>query len=110
MVTTGKLNIQLEIYRLSDHALVKSMTVKALIPPSLSKNDQDMAAETGSQVAHQIRQALTSVSLSNIPPAPQNEIPRPPSPHLYRHPQPRDEPFGCSELQFSSDQPELISP
>ena len=98
MVTTGKLNIELEIYRLSDHALVKSMTVKALIPPSLSKNDQDMAAETGSQVAHQIRQALTSVSLSNIPPAPQKRKSHAHHRRTYIVIRSRaDEPFGCSE-------------
>jgi hypothetical protein len=104
MVTTGKLNIELEIYRLSDHALVKSMTVKALIPPSLSKNDQDMAAETGSQVAHQIRQALTSVSLSNIPPAPQNANPTPTiAAPISSSAAAQTSPLAVANVQFSSD-------
>jgi hypothetical protein len=75
MVTVGKLNVEVDIYRISDHALVKTMMVKALIPPSLSKNDQDMAAETGSQVARQIQQALKNTSLSSIAPAPPSALP-----------------------------------
>lgn len=68
MVTVGKLNVEIDIYRISDHALVKTVTAKVLIPPSLSKNDEDMAAETASQTAHQIQQALKGVYISSIPP------------------------------------------
>lgn len=88
MVTVGKLNVEIDIYRISDHALVKTVTAKVLIPPSLSKNDEDMAAETASQTAHQIQQALKGVYISAflpcsrrrpirllLPPLPQ---PRPP--------------------------------
>ncbi len=67
MVTVGKLSVEIDIYRMSDHALVKTITVKALIPPSPSKNDEDMAAETASQIAHQIQQALKGIDLSSIP-------------------------------------------
>ena len=68
MVTVGKLNVEIDIYGISDHALVKTVTAKVLIPPSLSKNDEDMAAETASQTAHQIQQALKGVYISSIPP------------------------------------------
>jgi hypothetical protein len=104
MVTVGKLNVELEIFRISDHALVKSMTVKVLIPPSLSKNDQDMAAETGSQVARQIRQVLTYVNLSGIPPAPKGANPTPtiaaPTPSSVTA---QTSPGAVANVQFSSD-------
>jgi hypothetical protein len=97
MVTVGKLNVETNIYRICDHALVKTLTAKVLIPPSLFKNDQDMAAETGSQIARQIQQALKNTSLSSIPPAPPSAAPAPSSGIAQSNPE------AVASIQFSSD-------
>ena len=97
MVTVGKLNVEINIFRISDHALIKTMTAKALIPPSISKNDQDMAAETGSQIARQIQQALKNTSLSSIAPAPPSAAPAPSSEIAQAGPE------AVASIQFSSD-------
>jgi hypothetical protein len=105
MVTVGKLNVEINIFRISDHALVKTMTAKALIPPSISKNDQDMAAETGSQIARQIQQALKNTSLSSIPLAALPSVsPAPPSAaSASSSGTAQAGPEAVASIQFSSD-------
>lgn len=71
MVQLGKLNVEIDIYRISDHALVKAITTKVMLPTTPSeRNDTDRASVTASQVALKIQQALKGVDLSSIPLAP----------------------------------------
>ena len=95
MVKVGKLNVEIDIFRISDHALVKTITAKALIPPSPNKKDQDMAAETASQVANQIPQRLKASTCREFLPRPHRLPVRFLSPPPRRHFQPSAERTRC---------------
>jgi hypothetical protein len=65
----GKLGLEINIYRISDHALVKTMTTQAAFKPSPMNKDKNVAEFTGNQTAYLVKQALKNISLSSIPPA-----------------------------------------
>jgi hypothetical protein len=66
----GKLGLEINIYRISDHALVKTMTTQAAFKPTPLNRDKNVAEFTGTQTAYQLRQTLKNINLSSIPPAP----------------------------------------
>ena len=66
----GSLGVEIDIYRLSDRALVKTTTAKVPFKSSPANKDKNVAEYTGAQTAYLVRQALKNVSLSSIPPAP----------------------------------------
>ncbi len=65
----GSLGVEIDIYRLSDRALVKTTTAKVPFKSSPGNKDKNVAEYTGAQTAYLVRQALKGVSLSSIPPA-----------------------------------------
>ena len=79
MFKPGELSMEINIYRISDHALVKTMMTKAAFKPSPMNKDKNVAEFTGNQTAYLIKQALKNISLSSIPPAPPGANPVSPS-------------------------------
>jgi hypothetical protein len=77
----GSLGVEIDIYRLSDRALVKTTTAKVPFKSSPANKDKNVAEYTGAQTAYLVRQALKNVSLSSIPPRR-----RQPTRHLAPHP------------------------
>ncbi|MGA9062513.1 MAG: PEGA domain-containing protein [Terracidiphilus sp.] len=72
----GKLTMEISIYRISDHALVKTLTVKENFSASSHAHDTKSANFTGANTAfHDIGPALKGVNLSSIPPAPPGSNP-----------------------------------
>ncbi len=87
MVTVGKLNVEFGIYRISDHALVKSMTVKVLIPPSLSKNTRIWRQKLDLKLHVKFGKFLRASTCPAFHLRHKTPIPRPPLPHLRCLPQ-----------------------
>ena len=72
----GKLTMEISIYRISDHAPVKTLTVKENFSASSHAHDTKSANFTGANTAfHDIGPALKGVNLSSIPPAPPGSNP-----------------------------------
>jgi hypothetical protein len=69
IIKPGKLIVEISIYRLSDHALVKTWTPTTHFPLNGDRKDRAYAYYTGAAAANIIWDALRSVKLSNIPPA-----------------------------------------
>jgi hypothetical protein len=65
----GKLGLEINIYRISDHALVKTMTTEAAFKHSPFNADQNLGLYTGRQTASLIKQAIKNITLASIPPA-----------------------------------------
>lgn len=68
-VTPGKLNVEISIYRLSDHALVKTWSDAALFPTNGDHREKAYAQFTGQTTASLIYHVLKGVNLSTVPPA-----------------------------------------
>jgi hypothetical protein len=69
IIKPGKLIVEISIYRLSDHALVKTWAPATHFPLNGDHKDRPYAFYTGVAAADMIWDALKSVSLSSIPPA-----------------------------------------
>jgi len=77
-ITPATLTLEIEIYRVSDHALLKLSTPKAIYKSSPMNKDKNVAEFTGRQIAATIKQLLkgfvpssaTPMALSGAPPAP----------------------------------------
>ncbi len=69
LVKPGKLIVEISIYRLSDHALVRTLTPATHFPPNGDHKDRVYAYYTGTAAADAISDALRSIDLSSIPPA-----------------------------------------
>jgi hypothetical protein len=70
MIAPGKLLMEISIYRLSDHALVKTAPITSMFVHNGENNEKVYAYYTGTQTAGLIQEALKGISLSSIPPAP----------------------------------------
>ncbi len=70
MFSLGKLGVEINIYRISDHALVRTIPTKIPFKHSPFNKDKNIAEFTGGTAAYQIKQALKGISLSSIAPAP----------------------------------------
>ena len=93
----GKLSLEINIYRISDHALVKTLTTQAAFKPSPLNKDKNVAEFTGNQTAYLIKQALKNISLSSIAPAPPSASAVPTSGTAQAGPE------AIASIQFSSD-------
>jgi hypothetical protein len=93
----GKLGLEINIYRISDHALVKTITTQAAFKPSPFNKDKNVAEFTGTQTAYQLRQTLKNISLSSIAPTPPSASPLPSSGSAQASPE------AVASIQFSSD-------
>ncbi|HEX3940242.1 MAG TPA: PEGA domain-containing protein [Acidobacteriaceae bacterium] len=85
LIKPGKLIVEISIYRLSDHALVKTWTTTTHFPPGGDHQDRRYAYYTGVDSANAILDALRSVDLSSIPPptpgsSPASPVAAPPPP------------------------------
>ena len=69
LIKPGKLMVEISIYRLSDHALVKTWTATTHFPINGDHKDRPYAFYTGGAAADTIWDALKSVDLASIPPA-----------------------------------------
>jgi len=69
IIKPGKLIVEISIYRLSDHALVKRWTPATHFPFNADHKDRVYAYYTGTDAADMIWDALKTVDLSSIPPA-----------------------------------------
>ncbi len=69
LIKPGKLIVEISIYRLSDHALVKTWTAATHFPINTDHKDRVYAYYTGVDAANAIWDALKGVDLSSIPPA-----------------------------------------
>ena len=65
----GKLIVEISIYRLSDHALVKTWAATTHFPINADHKDRVYAYYTGTAAADAISDALRTTDLSAIPPA-----------------------------------------
>ena len=65
----NKLNLELSLYRLSDHALVKTWDAPAYFMHNGDRTDKEYAYETAHATAQLLWQALRGIDLSAIPPA-----------------------------------------
>jgi hypothetical protein len=68
-IVPGKLNMEISIYRLSDHALVKTFNGPGYFPANGDHKDKVYAYYTAHAIAEEIWQALRDVNLSTIPAA-----------------------------------------
>lgn len=69
LIKPGKLTVEISIYRLSDHALVKTWTPATHFPINGDRKDRVYAYYTGDDAGDMIWDALKGVDLSSIPPA-----------------------------------------
>lgn len=69
LIAPAKLNMEISVYRLSDHALVAKWNATAYCMTNAENHDKALAYETGPQTANLIGQALKGINLSTIPPA-----------------------------------------
>ncbi len=69
LIKPGKLTVEISIYRLSDHALVKTWTPATHFPIHGDQKDRVYAYYTGTAAGDMIWDALKGVDLSSIPPA-----------------------------------------
>ena len=69
LVKPGKLIVEISIYRLSDHALVRTLTPTTHFPPNGDHKDRIYAFYTGTGAADTITDALRNIDLSSISPA-----------------------------------------
>lgn len=65
----GKLGVEIDIYRASDHALVKTMTPTIPFKPTPLNTDKGLGGWTGTQGARLVQKELKGVSLDGIPAA-----------------------------------------
>jgi hypothetical protein len=79
LIKPGKLTVEISIYRLSDHALVKTWTPATHFPPNSDHKDRVYAYYTGIDAANMIWDALKGVDLSSIPPVTPGSNPAVPS-------------------------------
>jgi len=68
LLTPGELEAEVSIYRLSDHALVRTLPAKAAF--NGSPESKGAANISSMQIGMTIRKAIENVSLASIPPAP----------------------------------------
>lgn len=69
LIKPGKLTVEISIYRLSDHALVRTLTAATRFPPGGDKKDRVYAYYSGTGAADTIADSLRNIDLSGIPPA-----------------------------------------
>ncbi len=69
LIKPGKFIVEISIYRLSDHALVRTLTAVSHFPLNGDKKDRVYAYYTGTGAADAISDALRNIDLSSIPPA-----------------------------------------
>ena len=69
LVKPGKLIVEISIYRLSDHALVRTWTATTHFPPRGDQKARAYAYYTGFAAGDTIWDALKSIDLSSISPA-----------------------------------------
>jgi len=79
LIKPGKLLVEISIYRLSDHALVKTWTATTHFPINGDRKDRSYAYYTGTAAADMISDALKTVDLSSISPAAPGSGPATPS-------------------------------
>jgi hypothetical protein len=70
LLKPGKLNVEISIFRLSDHALVKTLTASTHFPLNGDHKVRAYAYYTGFAVADSIVDALKSVDLASVSAAP----------------------------------------
>ena len=75
LIKPGKLIVEISIYRLSDHALVKTWTPATHFPPNGDHKDRVYAYYTGDEAGDMIWNALKGVDLASISPAASGSIP-----------------------------------
>lgn len=66
----GKVGVEFDIYRASDHALVKQLSPTLYYKPTPMNNDSNLGKWLGGQGAQVVKQSLKNVVLSSIPAAP----------------------------------------
>ncbi|MGA3334287.1 MAG: PEGA domain-containing protein [Terracidiphilus sp.] len=98
----GSLGVEIDIYRVSDRALVKTTTAKVPFKSSPANKDKNVAEFTGGQTAYLVRQALKGVNLSSIPPAPPGANPASPG-STTPSTSAQSSPEATASVQFSSD-------
>ncbi len=114
LMKAGKLIVEIGIYRLSDHALVKTWTATTHFPINADHKDRVYAYYTGTAAADAISDALKSVDLSIIAPAVPGSNPTAPSTAPSPAPAPPSNsapssnpapanPDAVASVQFSSD-------
>jgi hypothetical protein len=103
-ITPGKLGVEVSIYRLSDHALVKTWDTTAYFPTNGDHKDKVYAYYTGMSTGQQVWVGLKGISLSTIPPAAPGSSPA--APGAASAPAPGVAPAGpdaVASVQLSSD-------
>jgi len=75
LVKPGKLVVEISIYRLSDHALVRTWTATTHFPPSGDQKARAYAYYTGFAAGDTIWEALKSIDFSSNSPAAPGSIP-----------------------------------
>jgi hypothetical protein len=68
LFTMGKVEVEVSVYRISDHALVKTMSAKSSFKGV--DNEKTAAQFSSTQIGYAIRQAIKDVNLAGIPAAP----------------------------------------
>lgn len=101
-VAPGKLNVELSLYRLSDHALVKTWDGPAYFMTNGDHRDKAYAEFTAHSTAALIYQALEGVNLSSIPPAAPGASPAAPGTAPSSGPAPSG-PDAVASVQLTSD-------
>lgn len=79
LIKPGKLIVEISIYRLSDHALVRTWTPTTHFPLNGDKKERAYAYYTGFAAADQIAEMLRTVDIASATPAPPAAAPTPTS-------------------------------
>jgi len=79
LIKPGKLTVEIGVYRLSDRALVRTLTAETKFPPNGDHKDRVYAYYTGTAAAETIWDALKGVDLSSIQPQLPGSSPAPPA-------------------------------
>jgi hypothetical protein len=111
LLKPGKLMVEINIYRLSDHALVKTLTATTHFPLNGDHKVRAYAYYTGFAAADTIVDALKSVDLSSVSAAPPGTTPTAPiaASTAVPNPEPSAEP-SAAPLAPSSDASVAASP
>ncbi|HVN92829.1 MAG TPA: PEGA domain-containing protein [Terracidiphilus sp.] len=80
LIKPGKLMVEISVYRISDRALVRTLTQETKFPPRGDEKDRIYAYYTGTGAGEAIWDALRSVDLASISPGAPGAISAPQSP------------------------------
>lgn len=99
----GNVTMEIEMYRISDHALMKMTTPKAIFKSSPFNKDKNVAEFTGKETAQIFKQSLKAFIPSNATPIVINGVTSGPVAPAAAAPAAQAAPVGTADVNLTSD-------